>query len=147
MKHLYYLKIPLLCIGIWFFSPLFISAQSLVYEYDNAGNRISRKVINMPAKSSAKAEVKPDSIIEVLSNVEVLAYPNPAKETLNVEAKGLKEDEKVQIFLFNSQGALVYKKESDVSFNPIDMSAYLAGVYILRIIAGEKKTEIKIIKQ
>lgn len=147
MKHTCRFQYLLILSGLLLVKPTTSFAQ-VAYDYDPAGNRTARRVISMPAKSPAKAvQAKPDSISEVLSGIEILAYPNPARETLNVEAKGLGENDEVHIFLFNSQGALVFRKESAAFFNPIDMSALAPGVYILRITAGGKKTEIKIIKQ
>lgn len=137
----------LLLLSLFLSSILLLQAQrKVVYEYDNSGNRIKRQVIVLNTKQAKPAE-KQDTVAEILSHVEVTAYPNPVKGTLHVEIKGQKEDEKARISLFGSQGTLVFNKETSEPYNPIDFNNYLPGVYILQVYVGDKKTEIKIIKQ
>lgn len=145
----YFTRFPLLLAGFLCLAPTLLSGQSAIaYDYDHAGNRIARRVIHItPRAVPEKTIANPDSVIEVLSDMEIHAYPNPARETLHVDAKHLRQDTSLQITLFNIQGAIVFRKETLTPSNIIDMSVYPSGVYILRVSSADKDTEIKIIKQ
>ncbi len=84
-----------------------------------------------------------DKLLERKINV----YPNPTHGMLGVEIKGGNSDEEVRIIVYGGQGAQLHNIKAQTGVNPIDMSAAPNGWYILRIQAGNKRKEFKIIKK
>ena len=67
----------------------------------------------------------------------VMAYPNPAKDLLNISAENMK-----RITINNVLGQVVYDKQVDSDNEIIDMSQYEAGIYMVRI-ATENGVAVK----
>jgi hypothetical protein len=132
---------------------LLCQAQSIEYGYDNAGNRVSRRIIDMGGPQNAKksnAGVEDDSEAiaeqaeeEIITDRNVKIYPNPTKGILGIELYGEYTEEQSVLTLYNGQGALLVTQKVSEGRNVLDLSAYPAGWYILRV--GGK--EYKIIKQ
>ena len=85
-----------------FISFLFIltsgMAQKIAYDYDNAGNRIARKLVLLNDPNYAKKHVEtPMPVEELLGERKITVYPNPTKGALAVEITG--GDQKEQITL------------------------------------------------
>lgn len=76
-------------------------------------------------------------------------FPNPVTNLLNVVFKNEKQ-ENIEILLFDSSGKLVYKTRSMQKaevVQQIDMSAFEAGTYMLRINTNEHIVVLSIVKQ
>ena len=126
------------------------SLQQIVsYAYDNSWNRIYRKVVNItPAHAHAKEAVEdPIHVEEQLGERKITGYPNPTKGALAVEITGGNDKDELRILLISSQGVQLQTIKAVIGSTRVDMHLYPAGWYILRIQAGEKITEFKIIKQ
>jgi len=125
-------------------------AQSKVsYAYDNAGNRISRKVVNLysnPSHVKKDADSAP-AVTDQLGERKITVYPNPTQGALAVEITGGDTKDEIRFLVFSSQGVQLQNIKAAVSITPINMSSYSAGWYILRVQAGEKVKEFKIVKQ
>ncbi len=125
-------------------------AQSKVsYAYDLAGNRISRKVVDLYSNPS---HVKKDSLVaqavtDQLGERKITVYPNPTQGALAVEITGGDASDRLHIRVFNADGKLLQNKVVQQGSTPINMSAYPTAYYILRIESGTKSREFKIIKQ
>jgi hypothetical protein len=68
-------------------------------------------------------------------------YPNPTRSKLNVEFSGW-NDEKVQIEILSSTGALVKTISTSATKATIDVSNLAAGYYLLKA-TGDQKTAIE----
>ena len=127
-----------------------VSGQNIVsYAYDNAGNRISRKIVLL---SSNPTHVKQDTIApspvdEQLGERKLTVYPNPTKGELKVEITGGNNKDEISILLFSGKGVQLQSRKATNGTTPIDMTLYPPGWYILQVQAGDKVTELKIIKQ
>ncbi len=67
--------------------------------------------------------------VEELSQAEARIYPNPANNSINIEAKDMQ-----RITIVNAVGQMVYDKELDqLSKVTLNTASYEAGMYILRI--------------
>ena len=122
------------------------NSQTISYDYDYAGNRISRKVVSLP--QSIKGQPVDSVLVEdMLGERNILVYPNPTKGALGVEITGGDWDEDIWLILYNGQGVTLYHAKAQQGINPVDMTAYPKGWYILRVLAGEKKKEFKVIKE
>ncbi len=131
--------------------PLSTTAQNMVsYAYDYAGNRISRRVVLL---NSNPTHVKKDTtavaappVVDQLGDRKITIYPNPTKGALAVDISGGDANDKLNIILFSPQGTVLQSKPVVSGTTPLEMTDYPVGWYILRITAGEKLTEFKIIK-
>lgn len=123
-----------------------IHSQTISYYYDYAGNRISRKVVSLPQNIKGQPT---DSVAveDVLGQRNILVYPNPTKGALGVEITGGDWDEDIRLILYSGQGTVLYNTTAQQGINPIDMTAYPKGWYILRVQEGEKRKEFKVIKE
>lgn len=127
-----------------------VSSQSISYSYDQAGNRITRRVINLPAAPSKVKSNVPDSVvvIEEFSTFSIRIYPNPTRGALMIEMQELDDrGEGAKLLLYSNQGTLTQSLQAHNGLNPVDMTALPVGWYILRIQGKEGWKEYKIIKQ
>ena len=126
-----------------------VSGQNIVsYAYDNAGNRISRTVL-LSSKSPLvkKDSIAPAPVEEQLGDRKILVYPNPTKGALAVEITGGSDKDDIHIVLISAQGIQLKNLKVTNGTTAIDMHLYPPGWFILRVLAGDKVTELKIIKQ
>jgi hypothetical protein len=82
--------------------------------------------------------------VNTCSNAPIIAYPNPAHNTLTVVMPGT---EKQAISIFDASGRLVTRYASATGTLNIDISRCAAGIYTLRVTKADKTTyEIKVVK-
>jgi len=124
-------------------------AQNMVsYAYDNAGNRISRKTVTLAkAQAAKKSSETPAPVNDQLGERKITIYPNPTKGALAVEITGGNDKDEIRLIVFSAQGTQLQNLKVTASTTPVNMSSYPSGWYILRVQAGEKVTEFKIVKQ
>ena len=60
-------------------------------------------------------------------------YPNPTTDVFTVEVEGAEGD--VQVYVYTAAGKLV--TSGTLSSNPIDISTYPSGTYIVKIVSGD----------
>lgn len=118
------------------------------YAYDNAGNRISRKVVDLnvtPNPLHIKAK-EPIAVEEQMGERKITVYPNPTKGSLAVEVTDGESKDEIHILLFSAQGSQLQNKKVKTGTTPVDMTNYASGWYLLRVQAGTESIELKIIK-
>lgn len=141
-------RVYLSCLLLLFaVSQLLAQTYKVVYEHDHAGNRISRTVITMNAQAkSMDADVSP--LEQELVKCQIHVFPNPTKGFLNMKISAGEENCCYNFTLYSSSGQKLLGERlignGDVSF---DLSAYVAGIYILILRYGEETVQYKIIKQ
>lgn len=147
MNKIHELKQSLLMILLVVVS-LQVVSQTVSYTYDQAGNRISRKVITLPPPpQGAKQHVDSTGIQDMMGELTITVYPNPTRGALGVEINGGDTEIALHLILFSGQGVQLYNSTAQPGINPIDMTAYPKGWYILRVQAGEERKEFKVIKE
>jgi len=125
-----------------------IHSQTVSYAYDQAGNRISRKIVTLPPPpQGAKQHVDSTAVQDMMDERTITVYPNPTRGALGVEINGGDTEEDLRLILFSGQGVQLYNSNAQPGINPIDMTAYPKGWYILQVQAGESKKEFKVIKE
>lgn len=125
------------------------SQNYVSYNYDQAGNRISRKIIYVSTPQSVKNNnQKADSIAtqDMIGDREIKIYPNPTKGWLGIEINGGQECD-INMWLYNANGSMILHQKLVEGYNSLDMTICAPGWYIMKILSGEEKTEYKIIKQ
>lgn len=148
MKHLYTTKHFYLLFSFLVLLSTTMQAQKVGYDYDMAGNRISRKIVELNNPNYAKQHVEtPAPVEEQLGERKITVYPNPTKGALAVEMTGGDQKDQMSLSVFSSQGVLLQSIKVTTTITQVNMSAYPASYYILRVQAGDKMTEFKIIKQ
>ena len=118
--------------------------SDIVFAYDSAGNRITREIIYYEGGTkSAAVPVEEEPEFERGLNV----YPNPATHSLYVAVNQevLDEREKM-IVVFDNLGKLVYQTRTLGEVNQVDVSNWIEGTYILKLIYGHRHKEWIIVK-
>lgn len=128
-----------------------VTGQDYVkFRYDQNGNRISRSLIveqlNISDPDFPIAKHEDLEKAEEVIGDEILIFPNPVKNKLNIQFKGYDDQNKRRIELYALSGAKVYLRENCENTNVVDVSALDSGVYILRIEVGLQKYFYKLIK-
>ena len=79
--------------------------------------------------------------------IQLDVYPNPVSDVVNVKLNTLNEDTELEIY--NMLGKVVMKKSYDFNAESysIDISEFVAGVYILKVSSGESTSYKKFIKK
>ena len=142
--------------------PLFCMAQNplpRVYEYDDAGNRIVRKVLEMLLAPTAPPEdsvevtsyelqvTSKEFFVEKLAQVEMKIYPNPATEKITLEISNFEKLQTGVFKLYNLNGQLLKECPVHSVSTELSLSGLSAGVYLLKVFMNDKTDEWKIIKQ
>lgn len=124
-----------------------VAQQKVSYDYDLAGNRISRRIINLQQNAPRNNSGQPQPIKDELGERKITIYPNPTKGALTVEIQGGNEKDELRTVVFDANGKQIINLTLATGSTLLDMNRFPAGWYVLRITAGEKATEYKIIKQ
>lgn len=146
MKHL-----SLCCAVLFLITANFkaFSQDNITYSYDNAGNRISREVIQLKSGLMNKSGDSNKPIEDhTFKNQIVRIYPNPTRGLLEVEIMDETNDvETINLQVYDSGGRLIIDKLQEPNKSVLDLSAYPNGLYILHIKRGQIISKWKIIKQ
>jgi hypothetical protein len=153
--------------------PLFCIAQGLPreYEYDAAGNRTSRKVLNIDLAPPALQDsllVTRDGVtrdelrvtsyelqelqtelsyIENIAQVEIKVFPNPATEKVTLEIAGWETLQTVVFKLFTLTGQLLQEHPVHSVSTEVSLAGLASGAYILKVQINDRVEDWKIIKQ
>ena len=130
------------------FYPILHAQDTIAYRYDAAGNRISRTIV-MSSRSAPAPPVEEQPVVytEVFSDIQLKIYPNPTDGLLKVEISNLPEGQTAEIWLYSMSGQLITSFKDVNDAVSINISGQPAGVYVMNIVAGEYRTEWKIIKR
>jgi hypothetical protein len=159
-----YIIAGLLLTTIW------CSAQTNVkYTYDPAGNRINRIISLTLSSSSMKVDtslnngtengslkrqtdtttLRSQIFEESVGEQKITISPNPTKGLLAVRIQGYEKiaTGKTALYVYTLAGKqLIVQTPLSSSFT-VDLSGYPNGVYLLRLVLGDKISEWKIIKK
>lgn len=123
-------------------------SQTVVFAYDDTGNRISRKVPGQKSNTiKSTNEEFTDGAFSSGENSRIIISPNPTQGEFTISMYGYSLNSKYEISLFNSIGVLVWKDESSELQKTVDIKDCEDGLYFLNIINGETKETWKIIKE
>ncbi|RYD54815.1 MAG: T9SS type A sorting domain-containing protein [Sphingobacteriales bacterium] len=97
------------------------------------------KVVREPSETSI-------SNVNVNGQLLIMAYPNPAKNTITVDLNGLQNNAGL-LMLSDITGKVVYSKQATAASMSIDMSSMPAGIYLLKYSDKEQNQVLKVTKQ
>ena len=139
--------------------PLFCMAQSgslpRVYEYDEVGNRIVRKVVyvayapSAPPDSSEYMMQQPSTTefyVEKIAQTEIKIYPNPTTEKVTLEISGWETLRNGNFTLYSLTGQLLQDHPVHSLTTTVSLSTLPKGTYILKVQINNKTEDWKIIK-
>ena len=149
------MKKPLIL--LLFAIPLFCMAQNLPrkYEYDEAGNRVTRYVITLnpappaPPDSSQTANLSPQPIeyyVEKISQVEIKIYPNPTTENVTLEITNMEQLLAGKFTLYSLTGQLLQEHTVHSATTTVSLANLPKGAYILKVSVNNRVEDWKIIK-
>lgn len=119
------------------------------YTYDNAGNRICRKVVDLDGLMQMRSKgATADSayFADNLQSLHISISPNPTYGIINVVTDAPPNGSPVLVNVFESNGQLSKKLSfADERFS-IDLSSHPAGFYIIEIVANGERTTWKVVK-
>lgn len=122
--------------------------NSVVYAYDNAGNRTERTVVL--TKSVQGESNNSEYFKEELGKQVVKIYPNPTDGLFTVEIINVSDSAQVsgKLYLYDMTGQLLKKEEINSEKKiEFDLSKNADGVYLLKIQMKELESTWKIIKK
>jgi hypothetical protein len=128
--------------------------NDFTYNYDNAGNRISRGL-------TVKSAELPQNLLEQLSNdmtgdnigdgfsgeLKITVYPNPTTGKVSIETNGTELSDQIKLALFDIHGRQIINIQNADTNSEIDLTDRANGVYFLRVHTSNKVSDWKIIKQ
>ena len=139
--------------------PLMCMAQTQLargYDYDAAGNRVLRKVIELgieieqpPAFSPPAPPDSPQTaeyFVEKIAQVEIKIYPNPTTEKITMEIANMQNLSTGVFKLYSLSGQLLQEQPVYSSTTEVSLSGFAKGAYILKVYINDQSEEWKIIK-
>jgi len=134
-----------LLFSISFFVILSVNAQQKIgYTYDEAGNRVQKKIVltgPIDDDYGRKAQKFQDEVDEL----SVLIYPNPTSDRVIVNVQN-EFDKSSSMVLLDMKGNVLQTIPTINQINEFDLSSYTKGSYILSIINNKKSSNWVIIK-
>lgn len=127
---------------------LFAQSQTVIYAYDNAGNRISRTIGAAKSRSSSPMDSLgfPQSPGEELFGIKV--HPSVTSADVNIDIPTYNKEDKVEIRIYGLSGYELMTAKISEPFSTVELSHLPNGTYILTVIInGNITTSSKIIKQ
>lgn len=141
---------------MFIFCSIYCNAQKICFEYDSAGNQITREIcFDSSADRIMNPMVDTESIEEpdlkkFFSEDVISYYPNPVKEELFLkwELADDKNVSKIEIYNLNGQSVKAFSYLEKENSKIIPFLEYPVGIYhiILHYTSGEQKS-IRIIKK
>ncbi len=125
--------------------PMLGYAQQIAYEYDAAGNRISRHVANNSPQAPSIGSL---GVIPIETEVQTISVgPNPTTGLLTVTLSNFGKDDTCNLLLVNTAGQTLIRQSMTSSQTTLDLSQYANGYYLLKVKLNENVTTYKIIKK
>lgn len=123
------------------------SDTTFIFSYDQSGNRTERIIdLTKSAQTITESDTNEELVIQDnLAGLETEIYPNPTRGELNIIIPQINQED-VWFQVFNNNGKLIFRQQASGANNKVSLSAFPAGLYILKITSGQKFSEWKIIK-
>ena len=115
--------------------------------YDAAGNRITRKVLQVSMMAKGGSYSDSTYYIDQMQSVLMKVYPNPTQGKVYIEMQDGGEIGHSNIRMFDSHGRLIHEQEGNGNAVELDLSTYPTGHYIIDLFVNEEHTTWKIVKK
>lgn len=142
------MKNIIICIVLLLFAiKLFAQNKICFSSYDGSGNRHTRAYCAKSTAALLDTASITQPITESLGEVQIAIFPNPTKGLFTVQVTNLPTDASGEIALCDLTGKQLVVQKTIQESNIIDLSMRPTGVYVLRIRAGDKVSEWKVVKE
>lgn len=136
--------------GLCLWSAMLVRGQQLTYEfeYDYAGNRIRRSVVQLNNRDAFEESTEESSPVlsEKLSNGETMRlYPNPTSDIIRFELDGIGQIGRY--VLSDITGKPIKTGTCYNSTLTLDLTGQSKGVYLLELLIDKKPYFYKVVKQ
>lgn len=136
-------------IAIAAISSLSAISQTVRFEYDNCGNRISQKITVY--KTADSTHLKSGSFTFSDTKTEtnetrIVVSPNPTNSSITIKFEDFNESENTTAILYSTSGKMILKKSLESSEDKISLSDLDNGVYILSVVSATRKEQFRLIK-
>lgn len=143
-------KISFIILFSLFVLPIKAQTIPIEYTYDNAGNRVKQKIVDLEYLSQMNDkhsdEIQPYLVDPILS-IQATIFPNPTYGLINVALNGLTSKENVYLKIYDASGHLINEQVSTDTQFVLDFASYTSGIYMVQIIVGNEETAWKVIKK
>lgn len=136
----------LFCMLLLIKAVAFGQTTKVEFAYDAAGNRTSRQIVLIQAKSAFISDTIAISE-EKMGGKTFKLYPNPTHGVLTMGINHLVAGESVKILITDMTGQTILKEVQNSTNFKIDLSASPKGFYILSATIGDQRKEWKIVKE
>ena len=149
MKTVRYLVLAVFVLLYWSLP----AQNSVEFDYDPAGNRISRTLIFDTGLRSDQGEEEEalaediSGLTDIINECLIRIYPNPTEGLLRIDIESMPAKETAQIMLYSLSGQLILAQRDITASAELNLGGQSRGVYLLHIWIGEEKREWKIIKK
>lgn len=123
--------------------PATVSAQSITYVYDAAGNRISR---SLATKNQAPRKALTDYDTSEMTILSISVGPNPTNGLLNIRLSQWDDAYSCHLLLSDLSGRIVIEQNMDSPVATLNLSSYSNGYYLLLVEVNGEQQFYKIIK-
>jgi hypothetical protein len=116
------------------------SIGQTVYTYASGTNGNTSQGVQQPY------EIYSVGVDEELSNIFLMAYPNPTSDYLTLELLDY-SNEKIEYQLIDIEGRVILSKPINNSQTQVDLNSYSTGIYFIKVIKESQEIRtFKIIK-
>ena len=151
-----------ICLIVIFMSVLsLMKGQSFQreYGYDDAGNRVLRKVAVLSPKSQKSNDSQSDTnntentdeletfYVDKVGDISLKIFPNPTTSVVTLLIEDLQDEVAGTVTLYNLSGAKIGEERITSYRTEIDMSSYPVASYLATIRINGKASYWKIVKQ
>ena len=126
--------------------PCLMFAQTIRYDYDGAGNRLTRYIVMSPNRVAKSASID-EFLSDSLSERNIRIYPNPTQGLLRIRIDQLSEEDICSIRLFSLSGQQILVMPLQTTDTELNTSDQSNGIYILQILLNGEASSWKIIKE
>ena len=105
---------------------------------DNLGNTLAYQlgsVNNGPLSTGGISVCQSNSSTEINRLNEILIYPNPSKNLVNINSQKIIN----KLTITNALGEIVFEKYPDQSFLTIDVSSFTNNLYTIKLMYGTQQ--------
>jgi len=126
------------------------------YGYDDAGNRIIRKVLEIKSPKQKSMDFQSDEgntdeekmfYVDKVGDISLKIFPNPTTSIVKLEIVGELVEIEGTVTLYNLSGAKIGSQRITSYRTEIDMSSYAIGTYMATVQINGKINYWKIVKQ
>jgi YD repeat-containing protein len=135
-----------LLLGLLLCTAISLPAQTVTYQYDNAGNRIAR-VINLSSSAELRSSEETTALEDIIAEQSIKIYPNPTQGMLAVEIVHFNKDLQTDFLLTDLSGKSIDRQRAASGYLTFNLSNRPSGIYLLRMSINGETTTWKIIKE